>query len=127
MAPDTKTFWCDVRGVTSACGRSSHSSLLAALGLQSYEPQLLLSGYVLKPSSQQNPEWRPAAAQRHEEPKQATDEYEIGTYVYFDFNIVHDGTQSGWCYRLKQVPSHVVPYLDRFKAGCEGGLRMSPT
>ena len=43
--------------------------------------------------------------QRHEEPKQATDEYEIGTYVYFDFNIVHDGTQSGWCYRLKQVLS----------------------
>ena len=27
----------------------------------------------------------------------------MGTYVYFDFNIVHDGTQSGWCYRLKQV------------------------
>ena len=27
----------------------------------------------------------------------------MGTYVYFDFNIVHDGTQSGWCYRLKQA------------------------
>ncbi len=46
---------------------------------------------------------RSHGAQRHEEPKQATEEYEVGTYVYFDFNIVHDGTQSGWCYRLKQA------------------------
>jgi hypothetical protein len=45
----------------------------------------------------------PRLVQRHEEPKQATEEYEVGTYVYFDFNIVHDGTQSGWCYRLKQA------------------------
>lgn len=51
--------------------------------------------------------------QRHEEPKQATDEYEIGTYVYFDFNIVHDGTQSGWCYRLKQVCSSLSRFLVR--------------
>lgn len=40
--------------------------------------------------------------QRHEEPKEATDEYEKGTYVYFDYNIMHDDSQSGWCYRLKQ-------------------------
>lgn len=54
--------------------------------------------------------------QRHEEPKQATDEYEIGTYVYFDFNIVHDGTQSGWCYRLKQVRSSMTRYNARHAA-----------
>jgi hypothetical protein len=34
--------------------------------------------------------------QRHEEPKLTTDEYEQGTYVYFDFHIVHDDYQTGW-------------------------------
>mmetsp|Transcript_11649 Transcript_11649/g.16775 ORF Transcript_11649/g.16775 Transcript_11649/m.16775 type:complete len:696 (-) Transcript_11649:38-2125(-) len=33
--------------------------------------------------------------QRHEEPKVTTDEYEQGTYVYFDY-------ETGWCQRLKQ-------------------------
>ena len=40
--------------------------------------------------------------QRHEEPKFANEEFEQGTYVYFDYNIMHDDMQSGWCYRLKQ-------------------------
>ena len=40
--------------------------------------------------------------QRHEEPTAATDEYERGTYVYFDYNVLHDDAQAGWCYRLKQ-------------------------
>lgn len=40
--------------------------------------------------------------QRHEEPTAITDEFEQGTYVYFDYNIMHDDLQSGWCYRLKQ-------------------------
>ncbi len=40
--------------------------------------------------------------QRHEEPKTANDEYEQGTYVYFDYSIIHDDQQMGWCYRLKQ-------------------------
>jgi hypothetical protein len=31
--------------------------------------------------------------QRHEEPKEATDEHEKGTYVYFDYNIMHDDSQ----------------------------------
>lgn len=34
--------------------------------------------------------------QRHEEPKVATDEYEQGTYVYFDFHIANDDLQHGW-------------------------------
>ena len=42
------------------------------------------------------------AVQRHEEPKTANDEYEQGTYVYFDYSIIHDDQQMGWCYRLKQ-------------------------
>jgi CCR4-NOT transcription complex subunit 3 len=32
--------------------------------------------------------------QRHEEPKITTDEYEQGTYVYFDY-------ETGWCTRIK--------------------------
>ncbi|XP_050375905.1 general negative regulator of transcription subunit 3 isoform X2 [Argentina anserina] len=39
--------------------------------------------------------------QRHEEPKVATDEYEQGTYVYFDFHIANDDLQHGWCQRIK--------------------------
>ena len=38
--------------------------------------------------------------QRHEEPKVATDEYEQGTYVYFDFHVANDdlgtGQPQGW-------------------------------
>ena len=41
-------------------------------------------------------------AQRHTEPSRTTDEYEQGTYVYFDYNIVHDDLQTGWCYRRKE-------------------------
>ncbi|KAL7134031.1 hypothetical protein ABFS83_11G000200 [Erythranthe nasuta] len=38
--------------------------------------------------------------QRHEEPKVATDDFEQGTYVYFDFYISSD-EQQGWCQRIK--------------------------
>lgn len=39
--------------------------------------------------------------QRHEEPNITNDEYEKGTYVYFDFHIADDGPQHGWCQRIK--------------------------
>jgi CCR4-NOT transcription complex subunit 3 len=32
--------------------------------------------------------------QRHEEPKVTTDEFEKGSYVYFDYHITEDST--GW-------------------------------
>ncbi|XP_022860618.1 CCR4-NOT transcription complex subunit 3 isoform X5 [Olea europaea var. sylvestris] len=38
--------------------------------------------------------------QRHEEPKVATDDFEQGTYVYFDFHIAND-EQHGWCQRIR--------------------------
>ncbi|BAU01801.1 hypothetical protein VIGAN_11111800 [Vigna angularis var. angularis] len=38
--------------------------------------------------------------QRHKMPKVATDEYEHGTYVYFDFRIANDDKQHGWCYSI---------------------------
>ena len=34
---------------------------------------------------------------RQEEPSAATDDFEQGTYIYFDFHIMHDDYQSGWC------------------------------
>mmetsp|Transcript_1347 Transcript_1347/g.1969 ORF Transcript_1347/g.1969 Transcript_1347/m.1969 type:complete len:548 (+) Transcript_1347:82-1725(+) len=43
--------------------------------------------------------------QRHEEPKHTTDEYEIGTYVYFDY-------ETGWCQRLKADFTFEYPYLE---------------
>nr|ABF97930.1 Not1 N-terminal domain, CCR4-Not complex component family protein, expressed [Oryza sativa Japonica Group] len=39
--------------------------------------------------------------QRHVEPQVTTDEYERGSYVYFDFHVIDDGTGSGWCQRIK--------------------------
>lgn len=50
--------------------------------------------------------------QRHEEPKVTTDEYEQGTYVYFDFHIVHDDFHQGWCQRIKTEFTFEYSYLE---------------
>eukprot|EP01038_Epipyxis_sp_PR26KG_P004630 gene4630-6509_t len=42
--------------------------------------------------------------QRHEEPKIATEEFEEGTYVYFDY-------ESGWCQRIKSEFKFEYAYL----------------
>lgn len=34
-----------------------------------------------------------------ERPKEA--QWEKGTYIYFDYNMMHDQNNNGWCYRLK--------------------------
>ena len=62
----------------------------------------LLPPRTTRPQTPPPPLTIPAPSQRHEEPKRATDEFEQGTYVYFDYNVVHDDAQAGWCYRLKQ-------------------------
>ncbi|CAH9061930.1 unnamed protein product [Cuscuta europaea] len=49
--------------------------------------------------------------QRHEEPKIATDDYEQGTYVYFDFHIAND-EQHGWCQRIKTEFTFEYNYLE---------------
>ncbi|BDA45543.1 General negative regulator of transcription subunit 3 [Coccomyxa sp. Obi] len=70
-----------------------------------YQPgsyQQYLAARELKRQSWRYHKQHAAWFQRHEEPKTATEEYEQGTYVYFDYNIVHDDQQVGWCYRLKQ-------------------------
>ncbi|KAJ8763185.1 hypothetical protein K2173_025570 [Erythroxylum novogranatense] len=50
--------------------------------------------------------------QRHEEPKITTDEYEQGTYVYFDFHIANDDLQHGWCQRIKTDFTFEYNYLE---------------
>ncbi|GER39952.1 transcription regulator NOT2/NOT3/NOT5 family protein [Striga asiatica] len=49
--------------------------------------------------------------QRHEEPKVATDDFEQGTYVYFDFHISND-EQHGWCQRIKTEFTFEYSYLE---------------
>jgi CCR4-NOT transcription complex subunit 3 len=43
--------------------------------------------------------------QRHEEPKITTEDYEEGTYVYFDY-------ESGWCQRIKSEFKFEYAYLE---------------
>ncbi|XP_077239965.1 uncharacterized protein LOC143880867 isoform X2 [Tasmannia lanceolata] len=50
--------------------------------------------------------------QRHEEPKVTTDDYEQGTYVYFDFHIANDDLQHGWCQRIKTEFTFEYSYLE---------------
>ncbi|KAG4166028.1 hypothetical protein ERO13_A13G105600v2 [Gossypium hirsutum] len=50
--------------------------------------------------------------QRHEEPKIATDEFEQGTYVYFDFHVANDDHQHGWCQRIKTEFIFEYNYLE---------------
>ncbi|RWR82163.1 general negative regulator of transcription subunit 3-like protein isoform X3 [Cinnamomum micranthum f. kanehirae] len=50
--------------------------------------------------------------QRHEEPKVTTDEYEQGTYVYFDFHIANDDLNHGWCQRIKTEFTFEYSYLE---------------
>ena len=45
--------------------------------------------------------------QRHEEPKVITDEYERGTYVYFDF-------EAHWCQRKKADFTFEYRFLEDF-------------
>lgn len=45
--------------------------------------------------------------QRHDQPKQTTQEYEQGTYVYFDYES-HDG----WCQRIKSGFRFEYEYLE---------------
>ncbi|KAG9137232.1 hypothetical protein Leryth_023369 [Lithospermum erythrorhizon] len=49
--------------------------------------------------------------QRHEEPKVATDDFEQGTYVYFDFHIANE-EQNGWCQRIKTDFTFEYNYLE---------------
>ena len=46
--------------------------------------------------------------QRHEEPKEITNDYEQGTYVYFDY-------ETGWCQRKKAEFTFEYRYLEEVR------------
>lgn len=51
--------------------------------------------------------------QRHDEPKVSTDEFETGTFIYFDYaNVVVRGQGSGWCQRIKSEFVFEYRYLE---------------
>ncbi|KAG1667352.1 hypothetical protein FOA52_001412 [Chlamydomonas sp. UWO 241] len=80
------------------------------------DPECLFFAFYFQPDSYQQflaagelkrQSWRfhkhhHAWFQRFTEPTVTSDEYEQGAYVYFDYNIVHDDMQTGWCYRRKE-------------------------
>ncbi|KAL4591799.1 hypothetical protein LXL04_004771 [Taraxacum kok-saghyz] len=59
--------------------------------------------------------------QRHEEPKVATDDYEQGTYVYFDFHIGTDELQNGWyviiSFKFTFLPLYIYHSLSLISPG----------
>ncbi|PXF46988.1 CCR4-NOT transcription complex subunit 3 [Gracilariopsis chorda] len=51
--------------------------------------------------------------QRHADPKVSTDEYETGTFIYFDYaNVVVRGHGSGWCQRIKSEFAFEYRFLE---------------
>jgi len=61
-----------------------------------------LAAHELKRQSWRFHKQHNAWFQRFTEPTITNDEFEQGAYVYFDYNIVHDDLQTGWCYRRKE-------------------------
>jgi len=49
--------------------------------------------------------------QRHDEPKVTSDDYEQGTYLYFDF-VLKDDYDTGWCQRIKTEFTFEYGYLE---------------
>ncbi|KAJ9533850.1 hypothetical protein QJQ45_026948, partial [Haematococcus lacustris] len=64
--------------------------------------QQYLAAHELKRQSWRFHKQHNAWFQRFTEPQITSEEYEQGAYVYFDYNIVHDDLQTGWCYRRKE-------------------------
>ncbi|KAG0481287.1 hypothetical protein HPP92_012145 [Vanilla planifolia] len=50
--------------------------------------------------------------QRYLEPKITTDEFERGTYVYFDFRFADDNQYKGWCKRIKDDFTFEYSFLE---------------
>lgn len=73
----------------------SHVGLFSFFFLQNTYQQYLAAKELKKQSWRYHRKYN-TWFQRHEEPKVATDEYEQGTYVYFDFHIANDDLQHGW-------------------------------
>ena len=74
--------------------RLSFDTLFLAFYYQQGSYQQYLAAKQLKKHSWRYHRKYQTWFQRHEEPKNTTDEYEEGTYVYFDY-------ETGWCQRIK--------------------------
>ncbi|XP_074561463.1 uncharacterized protein LOC141817727 isoform X1 [Curcuma longa] len=76
-------------------------ALFFAFYYQQNTPQQYLAARELKRQSWRFHKKFNTWFQRHEEPKVTNDNFERGNYVYFDFHIANDGSQHGWCQRIK--------------------------
>uniref|UniRef100_A0A9I9E0S4 General negative regulator of transcription subunit 3 n=1 Tax=Cucumis melo TaxID=3656 RepID=A0A9I9E0S4_CUCME len=104
----------------------NNPALWDRLGLETYGTDTLFFAFYYQPNTYQQylaarelkkQSWRyhrkyQTWFQRHEEPKVATDEYEQGTYVYFDFHVNNDDLQHGWCQRIKTEFTFEYNYLE---------------
>ncbi|XP_022932656.1 CCR4-NOT transcription complex subunit 3-like isoform X2 [Cucurbita moschata] len=104
----------------------NNPALWDRLGLETYGTDTLFFAFYYQPNTYQQylaarelkkQSWRyhrkyQTWFQRHEEPKVATDEYEQGTYVYFDFHFNNDDLQHGWCQRIKTEFTFEYNYLE---------------
>lgn len=97
--------FCSLYLSTQLC-QSTHILILLSLSpppslfnFQNTYPQYLAAKELKKQSWRYHRKYN-TWFQRHEEPKVATDEYEQGTYVYFDFHVANDdlgvGQNQGW-------------------------------
>merc|ERR1712196_739642 len=90
---------------TQPCSRSSILTLFFIFYYQQGTYQQYLAARELKKQSWRFHKKYMTWFQRHEEPKVTTDEYEQGTYVYFDF-------ETGWCQRIKSEFTFEYSYLE---------------
>ncbi|XP_068634326.1 uncharacterized protein [Aristolochia californica] len=106
---DTPAFWERIGGDGYTNGTDT---LFFAFYYQQNMYQQYLAARELKKQSWRYHRKYYTWFQRHEEPKITTDEYEQGTYVYFDFHIANDEVQNGWCQRIKTEFTFEYCYLE---------------
>lgn len=92
----------DIMSAPGLFRRMDPEALFFAFYYQPDTYQQYLAAQELKRQSWRYHKHHNAWFQRYAEPSVTNDEYEQGTYVYFDYNIVHDDLQTGWCYRRKE-------------------------
>ncbi|KAG6507346.1 hypothetical protein ZIOFF_032688 [Zingiber officinale] len=93
---DNPAFW-----ERSGLDPMGTDALFFAFYYQQNTPQQYLAARELKRQSWRFHKKFNTWFQRHEEPKVTNDNFERGNYVYFDFHIANDGSQHGWCQRIK--------------------------
>jgi CCR4-NOT transcription complex subunit 3 len=82
--------------------RTDPEALFFAFYYQPATYQQYLAALELKRQSWRYHKAHGAWFQRYAEPTMTSEREERGSYVYFDYNILHDDLQAGWCYRRKE-------------------------